>query len=62
MSDGWTMESGIRWPQRTADRFIHVVQVTQDYLDTLDVDGDGLPRLREMIARSRIAGAISRKA
>lgn len=47
---GWTLESGTRWPSRAADRFIHVVQVTQDHLDTLDADGDGLPRLREQVA------------
>lgn len=55
VSEGWKLESGLRWPQRAADRFIHVVQVTQDHLDTLDADGDGLPRLRERISRSRIA-------
>jgi hypothetical protein len=49
VSEGCQLESGVRWPQRTADRFIHVVQVTQDHLDTLDVDGDGLPRLRARI-------------
>jgi hypothetical protein len=27
-------------PQRSADRFIHVVQVTRDHLDTLDAAGD----------------------
>ena len=51
VSEGWRLESGARWPQRTADRFIHVVHVTQDHLDTLDADGDGLPRLRERIAQ-----------
>ncbi len=50
VSDGWDLEKGVRWPQRTADRFIHVVQVTQDHLDTLDSDGDGLPLLRQRIA------------
>ncbi len=49
VSDGWQLESGIRWPQRTADRYVHVVQVTQEYLDTLDADGGGLPRLVEHI-------------
>lgn len=55
VSEGWQLESGVRWPQRTADRFIHVVQVTQDHLDTLDVDGDGLPSLRARISGQRPA-------
>ena len=50
VSNGWSLEKGIRWPQRTADRYIHVVQVTQSHLDTLDADDDGLPRLRERIS------------
>lgn len=51
VSEGWQLESGIRWPQRTADRYIHVVQVTQEHLETLEADGNGLPHLVARIAR-----------
>lgn len=49
LRQGWTLEAGVRWPERRASRYTHVVRITQEGLDGLDEDGPGLLRLRERI-------------
>jgi hypothetical protein len=46
---GWRLEAGVRWPERRADRFVHVVRVTQDDLDSFEEDEPSLGRLRRRI-------------
>lgn len=49
LSHGWQLEPGLRWPERRADRFLHVVRVTEDDLEALDEDGSTLELLRKRI-------------
>lgn len=49
LREGWRLESTIRWPERRADRYIHVVRVTQEDLERLDQDEPELRLLREKI-------------
>lgn len=51
VNEGWKLERGLRWPLRSADRYIHVVQITQEYLETLDEDSAGLPGLLARLTR-----------
>ncbi|RWE22857.1 MAG: hypothetical protein EOS41_23530 [Mesorhizobium sp.] len=52
LRDGWRMEAGVRWPERRADRFVHVVRVTQEDLNDLEEDDPSLDRLRRRIGDS----------
>ncbi len=61
VSDGWKLESGQRWPLRSADRYIHVIQVTQGHLETLDEDPAGLPELLARVTRAPADRPIPRK-
>ena len=49
LRDRWRLEPGLRWPERCADRYLHVVRVTEDDLAAFDEDGDGLVLLRRKI-------------
>lgn len=49
LRDGWRLPAGVRWPERRADRFVHVVRVTREDLDGLEEDGLSLERLRRRI-------------
>ncbi|MBZ9801208.1 hypothetical protein [Mesorhizobium sp. ES1-6] len=55
--DGWHLEAGVRWPERRADRFVHVVRVTREDLDGLEEDDPGLDRLRRRIGDLAGSGA-----
>lgn len=52
LRDDWRLEAGMRWPERRADRYIHVVRLTQDELEFLDEDDATLQRLREKVGAS----------
>jgi hypothetical protein len=49
LRDGWCLAAGVRWPERRADRFVHVVRITREDLDGLEEDEPSLDRLRRRI-------------
>ncbi|TNC63533.1 hypothetical protein FHG71_19310 [Rubellimicrobium roseum] len=49
LKEGWKLEPDIRWPERRADRYIHVVRLRQEDLERLDKDGSDLQLLRTRI-------------
>lgn len=49
LHDGWRLAAGVRWPERRADRFIHVVRVTREDLNGLEEDEPSLELLRRRI-------------
>ncbi len=49
LRDGWRLAAGVRWPERRADRFVHVVRVTREELNGLEEDEPSLELLRRRI-------------